>query len=186
VGRAGDAAEAFAAAGRLLAKAASPPALAVLDAARGDASAVRAARALAGRSAEVALALRCADRAAQPAAQGEAAPPPPDALLVGPGGQWFRLPRGERVPLDRRRPLALLLDRLARERVDRPGSPLAWDALLDAAWPGERVLAEAGAHRVRVAVSTLRKLGLKDVLVTRGEGYILAPEVPAVRLAGTA
>jgi hypothetical protein len=101
---------------------------------------------------------------------------------VGPGGQWFRPPHVERVPLDRRKPLALLLDRLAREREERPGAALAWDALLEAAWPGERVLAAAGAHRVRVAVSTLRKLGLKDVLLTRDEGYLLSTEIPAVRL----
>ncbi len=86
------------------------------------------------------------------------------------------------MPLDRRRPLSLLLDRLARERADRPGALLAWDALLEAGWPGERVRAEAGAHRVRVAISTLRKLGLKDVLRTGEDGYVLDPEVAAIRL----
>jgi predicted ATPase len=178
VGRAADAAEAFAAAQRKLSKAAAPTALAVLDVTRGDPS---KARPFAACSAEVVLALRCLDRASHAPAAHEP-PPPDDALLVGPAGQWFRPPHGARVPLDRRKPLALLLHRLSRERADRPGTPLAWDALLEAAWPGERVLAIAGAHRVRVAVSTLRKLGLKDVLLTRDEGYLLAPEIPALRL----
>jgi hypothetical protein len=179
VGRAADADVAFAAARRKLEKAGAPAALAVLDVAQGQAA---GARPLAGSSAEVVLALRCFDRAAQARAEKAEALPPPEALLVGPAGQWFRPPRGERVPLDRRKPLALLLDRLARERAERPGAPLAWDALLSAAWPGERVLAVAGAHRVRVAVSTLRKLGLKEVLCTREEGYLLAPEIQTIRL----
>jgi predicted ATPase/Tfp pilus assembly protein PilF len=124
------------------------------------------------------LALRAALDAAAPAAP----PPPDDALLVGPAALWFRPPRGDRASLDRRRPLALLLQRLAAERRDRPGAPLGWDALLAAAWPGERVLPEAGAHRVRVALSTLRKLGLRDVLRTTDDGYLLDPAVPAVVL----
>jgi hypothetical protein len=51
------------------------------------------------------------------------------------------------------------------------------DALLEAGWPGERVLAEAGATRVRVAIATLRSLGLGDVLQTRDDGYLLDPDV---------
>ena len=58
---------------------------------------------------------------------------------------------------------------------------LAWDALLEAGWPGQKVRAESGAHRVRVAVSTLRKLGLADVIETVEEGYRLDPEVPVER-----
>jgi predicted ATPase len=121
------------------------------------------------------IAWRCGDRAAT------AAPPPPaEALVIGAGGLWFRPPHAERVSLDRRRQLAVLLDRLAAERRDRPGAPLAWQALLAAGWPGERVLPEAGAHRVRVALSTLRKLGLRDVIKTAGDGYLLDPAVPAI------
>lgn len=125
------------------------------------------------------IALRCRDHA--PAAPARSTPPPPDdALLVGPGAIWFRAPHGERVSLDRRQKLAVLLDRLAAERRDRPGAPLAWQALLEAGWPGERVLPEAGAHRVRVALSTLRKLGLRDAIRTIGDGYLLDPAVSLV------
>jgi predicted ATPase len=142
--------------------------------------AVAAARSFEARSAHVRIALRCRPGAGAAAAR-EPATPPADALVVGPAGLWFRAPHGERVPLDRRRQLAKMLDRLADERVARPGSALGWDALLAAGWPGERVLPDAAAHRVRVAVSTLRKLGLRDALRTTEAGYLLDPEIPAVR-----
>ncbi|MFO0587501.1 MAG: hypothetical protein U0441_08175 [Polyangiaceae bacterium] len=108
-------------------------------------------------------------------------PPPDDALIVGPSGLWFRAPHGDRVALDRRRQLAKMLDRLADERIARPGAALGWDALLAAAWPGERVLPEAAAHRVRVAISTLRKMGLRDLLRTSEDGYLLAGDIVTVR-----
>jgi predicted ATPase len=180
VGRDADACVAFTRAREKAQKTGDPDALAVVAVLSGS-EAAGDARTLASRSAEVRVALRCVDRAATSRAS-KVPPPPDDALLVGPAGQWFRAPHGERVPLDRRKPLALMLDRLARERAESPGNALAWDALLAAGWPGERVQAAAGAHRVRVAISTLRKLGLKDVLATRGEGYLLAPEIPAIRL----
>jgi hypothetical protein len=36
---------------------------------------------------------------------------------------------------------------------------------------------EAAQTRVRVAVATLRKLGLRGLLVTRDDGYVLDPAV---------
>jgi hypothetical protein len=56
-----------------------------------------------------------------------------------------------------------------------------WDELLEAGWPGERVGPEAGFARVRNALSTLRKMGLRDVLLTRDDGYLLDPAVPIRR-----
>lgn len=103
------------------------------------------------------------------------------ALRVGAGGAWFRAPGGERVDLTRRKPLRLLLDRLAEERVRAPGSALAWDALIAAGWPGEKMRADAGAHRVRVAISTLRKLGLREAIRTEEDGYLIAADVAVVR-----
>ena len=46
-----------------------------------------------------------------------------------------------------------------------------------AGWPGDNVQPDAAVNRVRVAVATLRKLGLRPHLVTRGDGYMLAPEL---------
>jgi predicted ATPase len=111
-----------------------------------------------------------------------AAPPPPvEALSIGPEGRYFAVPGEEPVSLARRRPLAKILDVLADARRDRPGAPVSWTALLAAAWPGERVLESAGAHRVRVALSTLRKMGLRDHLMSSADGYWLDPARKVVR-----
>jgi tetratricopeptide (TPR) repeat protein len=107
--------------------------------------------------------------------------PPDDALLIGAGGAWFRPPHGERISLATRRPLARVLEQLAEARGNAPGRALAWEDLLAAGWPGEKVIASAGAHRVRVALSSLRKLGLRELLRTTEAGYALAPEVTLVR-----
>lgn len=129
------------------------------------------------RSGLVALALRVPSAGATPST-----PPPDDgkAVQIGPSAVWFRAPGGARVDLSRRKPLRLLLDRLATER-ERGGGGLPWDALLEAGWPGEKMRADAGAHRVRVAISTLRKMGLADVLRTDESGYALAPGVVVER-----
>ena len=116
-------------------------------------------------------------------AGGAPAPLAADALVVGARGAWFVAPGGSRIGLERRASLALLLDRLAEERVARPGHTLAAAELFRATWPGEKAQASAAAHRVRVAVATLRKLGLRDALVTLegGGGYALAATVSVVR-----
>lgn len=113
--------------------------------------------------------------------------PPPanegsgDVLRIGEGGAWFRAGEGARVELARRKPLRRILDRLADEHARQPGAALAWDALMEAGWPGEKMRAEAGAHRVRVAISTLRKMGLREALRTDEQGYSIGAEVKVVR-----
>jgi predicted ATPase len=115
-------------------------------------------------------------------ASSPTAPPPgDDALVIGASGTWFRPPRSPRVGLERRPTLALLLDRLATARVERPGAPLKASVLFGVAWPGEKALASAAAHRVRVAVATLRKMGLRDALTTTPDGYCLSPEIELIR-----
>lgn len=54
--------------------------------------------------------------------------------------------------------------------------------LVSAGWPGERVLPKAGATRVYTALSTLRRLGMREVLVRRSGGYMLDPDVPLLRV----
>ena len=83
--------------------------------------------------------------------------------------------------LERRRSLALLLDHLATARLERPGTTARPATLFTAAWPGEKAIAAAAAHRVRVAVATLRKMGLRDALVTTPDGYALSAETELVR-----
>jgi hypothetical protein len=84
------------------------------------------------------------------------------------------------VGLERRRSLALLLDRLAAERTNGGGT-LGAAPLFAAAWPGEKAIASAAAHRVRVAVATLRKMGLRDLIVTTPDGYAIAAHQHVVR-----
>jgi len=115
---------------------------------------------------------------------GETHAVPEDALVISDDGRWFQPPGAGRVLLMRRRSLRLVLRRLLEERLIRPGSALSVDDLLEAGWPGERVLPHAGAARVYVAVSTLRKLGLREFLVSRDDGYLLDPDSRTERKRG--
>lgn len=109
------------------------------------------------------------------------AEPPPEALIVGSEASAFRPPGGGWVDLSRRKNLARLLERLALERLEAPGRCLSADALIAAGWPEERIFPSAAANRLRVAVSTLRKLGLGDALQYVSGGYRLDPERAVVR-----
>jgi hypothetical protein len=104
------------------------------------------------------------------------------SLVVDADGLWFQLPGGPVVSIERWRPLQRVLSRLVEERQARPGQPLPVDALVLAGWPGERMLARAGATRVYTAIASLRRLGLRDVLLSVERGYMLAPAVPLERL----
>lgn len=184
-GRADDARAALATAAERLGRAGDPAllfALALhrlhLDRAEGAAAADVAAKraALVAESPFVAVsddvrfALRVLDRAL--GAGATSAP----ALAIGPEARWFELRGGPRVSLDRKRSLRLVLAALAAARLRSPGHALHRDDLLIAGWPGERVLPTAGAHRVRVAVASLRDLGLRGLLLRRDDGYLLDPE----------
>jgi hypothetical protein len=67
---------------------------------------------------------------------------------------------------------------LAEAQTLRAGAALTVDDLLTAGWPGERPLPEAANNRVWVTISTLRKLGLGEVLQRWDGGYRLDPAVP--------
>lgn len=107
------------------------------------------------------------------------------ALTVSEDASNVWLPTTARVSLEKRKPVRLLLLRLIQEHAKKPGSPLTVDDLLAAGWPGERVIRDAGASRVYVALGTLRKLGLRDVILSREGGYLLDPQVKIV-VVGTA
>ena len=98
----------------------------------------------------------------------------PDALLVRANGSAFRLPGSNAdVDLSRRAPLRRILVALAQRRLDAPGEGLDVEEILAAGWPGERVSDRAGNNRVHVALTTLRNLGLRGVLVSSPGGYSL-------------
>ncbi len=100
------------------------------------------------------------------------------SLRVRADGRAFRPPAGAAdVDLARRLPLRRILAALAKHRVDAPGDSLGLDELLAAGWPGERIRQTAGVNRVHVALTTLRKLGLRAVLISGAHGYLLDPAV---------
>lgn len=96
-------------------------------------------------------------------------------------GSWFRTPSTGRVDLRRKRVLRRLLAVFAAEHAREQPTPLTLSALFEAAWQGERASAESADARVYVAISTLRKLGLRELLLTHtlaeGTGYGLHPSV---------
>lgn len=90
-------------------------------------------------------------------------------------GEWFECSAGERVQLAKRPALCRLLARLAQVHLERPGGGVPVDELLEHCWPAERMQYQAGLNRLRVAVATLRKLGLTAFIETTEEGYRISP-----------
>lgn len=147
---------------------------------------LEAASAWSARSAEVRFAQRLLAR------EIEALSPPPvsiedrRALVVGLNGAWFRPPGAKTsVRLHRRRALQRLLEALSDQHAKRHGEALSIARMVEQGWPGERVLPEAGTERVYTAVATLRKLGLRKLLLQRDDGYLLDPGVSILRSAAT-
>ena len=121
-------------------------------------------------------------RRIDPAVEALRAQPQPAGLVVCERGLWFRTPEGELVSVERWRPLQRLLARLAEHRVVSPGDALSVESLVEAGWPGERMLTKAGATRVYSAIASLRRLGLRDALVRDGRGYLLDPSIAVSRV----
>ena len=93
-------------------------------------------------------------------------------VVIGPRGQWFAV--GDlRVDLSRRKPVARLLWALAlgSQRPSLPG--LATPELIASSWPGEKLVRNAGRIRLRVAIATLRAMGLGARIVTTRVGYMI-------------
>ncbi len=134
---------------------------------------------VAGATDDVRVAVRVLRRAL---GEGDLPTPEGAALVIADEGRDVRAPSGAVLSLAQRKAPRLVLLRLVEERERAPGKPLAVDDLLAAGWPGERVLADAGASRVYVALGTLRRLGLRSVILSRDGGYLLDPRVPIRRL----
>lgn len=136
----------------------------------------------------------CAEARAIP----EEDPPPPDelrlarallklalgsarrTLRVDQDAYRFVAPDGSAHDISRRQNLRRVLWALVDQRMKSPGANSTVNDLFSAGWPGERARVEAAVHRVHVAVATLRKLGLGDVLLTRDGGYLLDPSAEIV------
>ncbi len=103
-----------------------------------------------------------------------------DSLVIHSTGRWFQMPGTEAIDLSRKRTLKPMLLLLARQRLDHPGEALDVDQIFNGVWPGERALERARKNRVYVSIATLRKMGLEEVLTTRGDGYLLRPDLSVV------
>jgi tetratricopeptide (TPR) repeat protein len=104
------------------------------------------------------------------------------SIEVSSSGAWFRVAGAERVDCRRFRNLRLLLVRLAEHRLVHPKQTIPWEALVEAGWPGERILPAAARNRLKVAMGSLRKLGLRELIVFDGNGYYLGGDAPLVVL----
>jgi predicted ATPase len=108
----------------------------------------------------------------------DAAVAPTPTLKIAADGTWFLLPDGTRVELLRQKRLRTVLLALARSHVTTAQRAMSAQEIFAASWPGERAGAAAAANRVHVAMSTLRSLGLRSLIVRNGEGgYSFDPSV---------
>jgi DNA-binding winged helix-turn-helix (wHTH) protein len=73
-----------------------------------------------------------------------------------------------------------LLSALVVESRSLEPTPLSTAQLIELAWPDERIADAAAANRLYVAINALRRLGLRGVLIRRGAGYLLDPQVPII------
>lgn len=104
-----------------------------------------------------------------------ATPVSPTTLDVDDRGAWFAVGGGERVPCAKRPTMKRMLLALVNAHVTRPGEAVDRAGLLDAGWPGERMLERAAQRRLEVMISRMRELGLRDVLETTERGYRIVP-----------
>jgi len=103
------------------------------------------------------------------------------AVEVARDGAWFKIGHEPRIELDHRRSLKAMLGALIQKKEESSGrGGMSWEDLFRVGWPGERVQARAGASRVYVAVSTLRKMGLGDAIQRSPRGYSLTGEINVI------
>ncbi|MCA9627343.1 MAG: tetratricopeptide repeat protein [Myxococcales bacterium] len=102
-----------------------------------------------------------------------------DAVIFRGASGLLDLPGDQQVDLSARQPLRRIVLALIEARFTQPGVSLTQDQLIEAGWPGERMTPFAAQNRLKVALSTLRKLGLRELLLRDEQGYHLDPGVPA-------
>jgi len=101
-----------------------------------------------------------------------------DELEVWPAGAAFRPPSSDaRVPLPEGSPLRRILAHLVARRLDAAGEVVSIDEVIAVGWPDEKMGVDAALNRAHVALSALRRKGLRDILVRSGGGYALSRAV---------
>jgi hypothetical protein len=99
--------------------------------------------------------------------EAEATASPDQSMWILSDGAGFRSTDGAWVDLTRRKQLRRILAALV------VGTKLTSEDVLRVGWPGEFVSRQAGAARVHVAISSLRRLGLGATLAHCAAGYYL-------------
>lgn len=107
-----------------------------------------------------------------------------DALVIAPNADRYRPPGGEWEDLHQHPVLRRILLALVEQRRARPGVGLSLEEIQRAVWPGERIRVDAAANRIYVAVSKLRRRGLRDFLRSQDDGYALDPDLQVQRFDG--
>ena len=102
------------------------------------------------------------------------------ALVLHRRSKRLRPPGRPPIDLARRVPLWRIVEALIERAQSDPPRGLTVEAIFTAGWPGERVRATAATNRVKVALSTLRTLGLRALLLRGRDGYRIDPSVPIV------
>jgi hypothetical protein len=100
------------------------------------------------------------------------------ALRVAQDGSFVVLPSGATVTVPGRGKLQNVLLTLANARASEPGAFVGPQALIDSAWPGERIARGAASNRLHVALDHLRRIGLREVLLRGEKGWHLDPAIP--------
>jgi predicted ATPase/Tfp pilus assembly protein PilF len=135
------------------------------------------------RSDDVRAGVRLLDAALGRRGSSTAAARQGSALVVGPEASWLQAPAETPQDLSRRKAPRLILLTLVEHHRANPGAGVTLDDLLAAGWPGQKVVPTAAANRVYVALTTLRKLGLRKYLLSQDDGYLLDPALPVDRVA---
>ncbi|MEO1170982.1 MAG: tetratricopeptide repeat protein, partial [Myxococcota bacterium] len=105
-----------------------------------------------------------------------------DALIVAADAQRFRPPGGSWQDFGRKQSAKGILAALVSRHGSSPVEPLTVDDLFRAGWGDQNIQNDSKANRVYVALSDLRKKGLRTLIRRTEAGYFLDPSVPVVRV----
>ena len=107
----------------------------------------------------------------QPSNTAQSGIAPAPSLVVSHDGSWFQA-GGRRVTRLARRPaLRQIVRALVEARRDRPNVALTAADLIAAGWPG--LAPEQGTARLYFTIYVLREKGLRGILVSREDGYLI-------------
>lgn len=93
-------------------------------------------------------------------------------LRIGDRGDYVGV-GASTIDLRRRGPLRRIVLALADQQRVQPGKALSVADMFAAGWPQQNVNPRAAAARVYTAMYTLRRMGLRNVLIRRDDGYLL-------------